>query len=89
MYESKGKTENVMALYKNGQYLTKSEDAAFDKEYDPGSIPPHSGIYRCTGCRREVVAEESRSLPPQNHHQHPGYTPVKWKLAVYADHREK
>jgi hypothetical protein len=78
-----------MALYKNSQYLTQSSDAAFDKEYDPGSVPPHSGIYRCTGCGREVVAEESRSLPPQNHHQHPGYTPVKWKLAVYADHREK
>jgi hypothetical protein len=78
-----------VALYKDGQYLTKSDDDAFEKIYDPGSTPPHSGIYRCTGCGREVVAEASRSLPPQNHHQHSNSTAVKWKLVVYADGQAK
>ena len=78
-----------MALYKYSEYLTTSKDDAFDKELDPGSVPPHSGIYRCTGCGREVVAEEARTLPPQNHHQHPNHSPVKWKMVVYADHKEK
>jgi hypothetical protein len=79
-----------MALYKNGDWLSKSEDAAFDAIYKPGNAPAHSGIFRCLGCGREVVAEESRSLPPQNHHQHTtAQGEVRWKMAVYADHREK
>lgn len=59
-----------MALYKNGNYLTESNDKAFDAEHKPGQIPPHSGIYRCMGCGREIVAEEAKIFPPQNHHQH-------------------
>jgi hypothetical protein len=79
-----------MALYKNGNYLGKSEDAAFDHVYSPGQVPPHSGIYRCLGCHREVVAEQSRQLPPQNHHQHSTQQgAVRWQLIVYADHNPK
>jgi hypothetical protein len=62
--------EANMALYKFSNYLIKSDDNSFDMEYKPGAAPPHSGIYRCLGCGREVVAEESRQLPPQNHHEH-------------------
>ena len=80
-----------MALYKYGEYLTKSEDASFDAIYKPGQAPPHSGIYRCMGCGREVVAEEGRQLPPQNHHQHDikQQGDVRWQMIVYADHRPK
>jgi len=79
-----------MALYKDGNRLTKSEGDAFDKIYSPGQAPPHSGIYRCPGCGREVVAEESRQLPPQNHHQHTTQQgAVRWQMIVYAEHREK
>lgn len=79
-----------MALYKNSNYLTASQDSVFENDYAPGNVPPHSGIYRCIGCGREVVAEESRSLPPQNHHQHSVLGgPIRWRLAVYADHRPK
>lgn len=77
-----------MALYKRtadiGVAVTGTE--TFDKEYKPGSAPDHSGIYRCKGCGREVVGEQLRTLPPQNHHQHPQMTPVIWRLAVYAQH---
>jgi hypothetical protein len=76
-----------MALYKRSGDIASSTDAAFDKEYKPGSTPDHSGIYRCKGCGREAVGEEARTLPPQNHHQHStNQGPVLWRLAVYAQH---
>jgi hypothetical protein len=79
-----------MALYKYAIYLTTSNDAAFDATYAPGSAPQHSGIYRCSGCGREVTGEVSRTLPPQNHHQHTNpNAPIRWNLAVYADGRPK
>ena len=79
-----------MALYNNGTYLTKSDDKAFNSDYSPGTQPPHSGIYRCMGCGREVVAEENRQLPPQNHHQHTtAQGSIRWRMIVYADHKEK
>ena len=77
-----------MALYKYSQYIGTSTDAAFDKEYKPGETPDHSGIFRCMGCGREVVAEESRKLPPQDHHQHTQQQgSIRWKMVVYADHK--
>lgn len=79
-----------MALYKHGQFLGQSQDAVFEHEHPPGASPPVSGIYRCAGCGREIVAEEARLLPPQNSHQHsPAQGSVRWRLIVYADHREK
>ena len=79
-----------MALYKDGQHLTQSNDKAFDAEHSPGQTPPHSGIYRCNGCGREIVAEEGRTLPPQNHHQHtPNQGHIRWQMLVYADHQAK
>jgi hypothetical protein len=79
-----------MANYKYGEEVTQSDDGAFDKEHKPGEVPPHSGIYRCTGCGREIVAEEGRRFPTQNHHQHStDQDHVRWKMIVYADHREK
>lgn len=79
-----------MALYKYPNVLGQTQDAAFDQIHHPGGNVPHSGIYRCEGCGREVVAEEARSFPPQNHHQHtPQQGAVRWRLAVYADHRPK
>lgn len=79
-----------MAFYKEPQYLKKSEDIVFDALHSPGGIPPHSGIYRCVGCGREVVAEAQRQLPPQNHHQHAlTQGAVRWKMIVYADHTAK
>lgn len=78
-----------MAWYKYGHYLKQftGEGRAYDTDYAPGQAPPHSGIYRCMGCGREIVAEKARLLPPQNHHQHaPGQGPIRWRLVVFADH---
>lgn len=79
-----------MALYKDAKYLTQNNDAAFDKEYNPGDITPYSGIYRCMGCGHEIVSEENKPFPPQNHHQHTTVQgKIRWKMVVYADHKQK
>lgn len=79
-----------MALYKYNEYLKKTEEAAYDTIYKPGATTPFSGIYRCMGCHREVVSEEGKPLPPQNHHQHTiAQGAIRWRLIVYADHRPK
>jgi len=73
-----------MAFYKYGSYLHHSDDSKFDKIYHPGSAPDHSGIFRCEGCGLEVVGEASRTLPPQNHHQHTtAQGAIRWKLLVW------
>jgi hypothetical protein len=79
-----------MATYERPQYLAQITHAAFNTWYSPGQVPPFSGIYRCLGCGREVVAEQSRQLPPQNHHQHSVQQgTIRWLLIVYADHNPK
>ncbi|MDB5600942.1 MAG: hypothetical protein JWN71_2986 [Xanthobacteraceae bacterium] len=79
-----------MALYKHSQYIAHNSDEIFDQEHTPGTGAPRSGIYRCMGCQREVASNQGQPLPPQNDHQH-GQTQgsIRWKLVVYADHREK
>jgi len=72
-----------MALYKNGNHLVQSSDAAFDEEHRPGTVVSNSGIYRCKNCGDEIAANKGNPLPPQNHHQHPGGTPILWNLLVY------
>jgi hypothetical protein len=77
-----------MALYQDQKHVTKTTDAAFTPDYKPGQTPPHSGIYKCLGCGHEVVAEEDRSFPSQNHRQHTTQQGlIRWQLLVYADHK--
>lgn len=74
-----------MALYKYPHYLGRSDDAAFDQILGPGANTPHSGIYRCEGCSKEIAANQGNPLPPQNHHQHrPAQGTIRWRLVVYA-----
>ena len=76
-----------MALYKNGQYLSQSSDAAFDTTHSPGSAAPHAGIYRCKGCGYEIGIAQGHTLPPQSHHAHSGNEKLEWQLCVYAEHK--
>lgn len=79
-----------MALYKYAAHLAQNNDAIFDQTTQPGIRAPRSGIYRCTGCGREVASNEGEPLPPQNNHQHAAHAgPILWQLIVYADHRPK
>ncbi len=79
-----------MALYKDGNMLGHSDSAEFEKEHKPGDSAPHSGIYRCKGCRKEVASNEGQPLPPQNHHQHTqSQGAICWQMVVYAVHDPK
>ena len=54
--------------------------------YNPGDEVPVSGIYRCTGCGKEITSNKNDPFPPQNHHQHSqDQGSVKWKLNVKTD----
>lgn len=79
-----------MALYKKPAFVTQTDDQAFDSIHHPGNTTPFSAIYRCLGCGREIVSEENRPLPPQNHHQHTTTQgTIRWQMAVWADHNAK
>lgn len=76
-----------MALYKYAQCLVPANNNEFDVVHTPGTPTPFSGIYRCEGCGHEVVSEESKPLPPQNHPQHGSHHgAIRWRLIVYAKH---
>lgn len=73
-----------MALYKRGNFLAQSQDAAFDLVHSPGTAAPHPGIYKCTSCGDEIAIAGTHILPPQNHKQHnPANGQIKWQLLVY------
>lgn len=79
-----------MATYKYQAFLQPNDHIAFDQENAPGTAAPFSGIYRCSGCGREVASNQGQPLPPQNHHQHqPGQGAIRWRLIVFADHNPK
>ena len=71
-----------MALYKYSNFLRQTDDPAFDRISEPGSFAPNPGIYQCEVCGLEIAIAAQHSLPPQNHHQHPQYQPIRWRLVV-------
>jgi len=59
---------------------------AFKPVHAPGQSVPYSGIYKCTGCAREVTSNQGDPFPPQNHHQHtPSQGFILWKLLVMTN----
>ncbi|MFC3651296.1 hypothetical protein ACFONN_07060 [Dyella humi] len=78
-----------MALYKNANYVEKNDDKAFDATHEPGVQAPYAGIYKCITCGSEIGIAQGHVLPPQGHHPHAaGLGPIKWQLAVYAQHKK-
>jgi hypothetical protein len=74
-----------VALYKYASYVKLDRDPAFEADNAPGAAAAKTGIYRCLGCGREVVAERGAPLPAQTHHAHErGQSEMKWRLAVAA-----
>jgi hypothetical protein len=75
-----------MAWYQDATRVRQlTGDKDFETLHEPGQKVPHSGIYICTGCLREATCNYGDPLPPQNHHQHPVGTPIRWKLLVYTN----
>ena len=53
-------------------------------------VATRAGIYRCSGCGREITSEQSKPLPSHDHHEHTERQgAIRWMLIVYADHRSK
>src|ERR1700728_1868588 len=77
-----GQRDVPMAHYKYPQLLQQVNTPAYDQLHHPGNITPDSGIYRCEVCGWEVVSERGNPFPPPNHHTHPGFQPIKWRLAA-------
>jgi hypothetical protein len=72
-----------MANYHNSNDLTYSNNPVFDRTYDPGVGAPYGGVYKCTGCGREIGTAQYHSLPPQNHHQHTyGQGAIRWQAVT-------
>ncbi|MEC4240805.1 protein L [Pseudomonas sp. MF6394] len=77
-----------MAYYTDKSVFQKitNPHEIWGKEFGPAEIVPVSGIYRCTGCNKEVTSNHGDKFPPQNHHQHTLLAgPIKWKINVWTN----
>ena len=76
-----------MAYFQDPAAVAQLGDSVFEEVHSPRDIVAHSGIYKCTGCGKEIAASLGEPLPAQNHHQHPpAGGPIQWKLAVWAQY---
>ena len=72
-----------MSMFRRSNDIEVSLSPEFDREYEPGQTPVHSGIYRCRGCGCEIVAHGSKPFLVEGHPRHsPAHGPVRWRLAV-------
>lgn len=73
-----------MAWYRDSSSVVLAQDKPhWHTVYKPGEDVPHSGIFKCVGCKREITSNEGDPFPPQNHHQHTlGQGKIEWKLLV-------
>jgi hypothetical protein len=79
-----------VAWFKYSQWLQSSSSAAYDALYNPGDTTPYSGVYRCETCGSEIVSEQGKPFPPQNHHVHLAtFGPILWRLLVFAEHKPR
>ena len=75
-----------MALVRSGNKSKIFEadtkfNSVFDTEYKTGETCEYEGIYKCTGCGKEVTIAGGKTIPPQTHHQHtPSFGYILWQL---------
>ena len=51
--------EIIMAVYGNGKVLKHIPGwDGWDNIYKPSDQVPHSGIYKCTGCNKEITSNK-------------------------------
>ena len=77
-----------MSNYLDRSTMKKGRDTQtwWTSTFEPGEAVPVAGIYKCTGCTREVVGWDGELLPPQTYHQHPvNHQNVQWRLNVRAN----
>ena len=74
-----------MSWINDSSLLTKTTGTGdhWTKDFGPSVKVPVSGIYRCTGCKKEITSNKGDPFPPQNHHQHAASQgEIRWKLNV-------
>lgn len=74
-----------MAFTSPDSTLTKTTGALdhWKNDFGPSIKVPVSGIYKCTGCSKEITSNAGDPFPPQNHHQHTrAQGEIRWKLNV-------
>lgn len=74
-----------MASYKDNDYVTMVSSDVFDVDHRPATHAPLAGIYRCTGCGREIVAAAHEALPTDHHHSL-NIGSIRWRLIVVPNH---
>ena len=57
----------------------------FDNVFPPRSIPTESGIFRCTGCGREIAIEAGEHFPSYEHHEHSNEKRMLWKMIARTE----
>jgi len=70
------------------EFSTNANEEFFNTIYSAGSKVPHSGIYKCTECKREVAVndhEKDNKFPPHYQDSKFSCTSPKWKPYVIAD----
>lgn len=79
-----------MPWFKYGVFLQRCDRETYDEIHAPLTAAPHSGIYQCVACMREIVAAEGQTLESAERHYHPEKdSPTGWRLLVYADPNPK
>ena len=68
------------------ELATNASDDFFGKRFSAGDEVPHSGIYKCTKCNREVTvnAHSRDNTFPPHYAESPCKSPT-WKPYVIAD----
>lgn len=75
-----------MAYYKIRTFLAPTEDPVFDQTIPGGGVAPATGIYRCIGCTKEIVALKDAVLPFDGDHPHSSSQGlIRWRLVVAPD----
>lgn len=71
-----------MAYYKHIKDLTVQSGSEFDDILAAGAPAPLSGLYRCEGCGRSLIARNGAPLPLNDHHTHMDAKRIEWRLVV-------
>lgn len=70
------------------EFSTNINDKFFNQTFSAGAKVPHSGIYKCSQCKREVAVndhDKDNKFPPHYQDTKFNCTSPKWKPYVIAD----
>ncbi len=72
----------TLAYYKHIHHFAVQTGTEFDDVHAADTPAPLSGVYRCEGCGRSIIARNGALLPSADHHAHSDARKVEWRLIV-------